>query len=73
MSEEEGQTEWMTSTEARALLGVGRSKMGQWIKDNKFKHKTSEIDGRVTLVWRADVEKLLRSEPRPKGDALLAA
>jgi Helix-turn-helix domain len=73
VSEQDEALEWMTSAEARALLGVGRSKMGQWIKSDKFKHKPSEIDGRVTLVWRADVEKLLRSEPHPKGDALLAA
>ena len=73
MSEQEDQTEWMTASEARAMLGIGRAKMAKWLEDKVLASEKSRFDGRVTLVRRADVEQLLRTEPRPKSAPGLAA
>jgi|GEM_PF-4604631 len=75
MTEQEDQAdqlEWMTASEARALLGIGRAKMAKWLRDGTLEGKPSKFDGRVTLVRRGDVEQLLRTEPRPKSAPGLA-
>jgi len=69
---DEEQGEWISANEARELLGVGRSKMTALIKGGEVESKPSKLDGRVTLVSRASVEKLLRSDFSAKKDALAA-
>lgn len=57
-------SDWLTVGEARALLGVSRAKMAQLVKRGAFrKYEGEQIDKRLTLISRADVERLA-SMPR---------
>ncbi|HEY7021378.1 MAG TPA: helix-turn-helix domain-containing protein [Ktedonobacterales bacterium] len=62
----ENPAEWMTATEARVLLGIGKTKLADWLKNGTLKGVESPFDKRVILVKRADVERL-NALPRPKG------
>jgi hypothetical protein len=62
---EENPSEWMTASEARILLGIGKAKLAQWLKDGTLKYEKNPFDKRVLMVRRADVEKL-DAIPRPK-------
>jgi Helix-turn-helix domain len=69
---DEEQSDWISANEARLMLGIGRSKMTALIKSGEVESKPSKLDGRVTLVSRASVEELLRTDAIPKKDALAA-
>jgi hypothetical protein len=48
----------ITASEAKALLGVGPSKMAKLIKDKTLTCWRSPLDARVKLFSRAEVESL---------------
>ncbi len=74
LNEQEGEThgspsdsDLLTLTEARDLLGIGHTKMSQLIKTGEETHGAeglpstrSSLDHRLILVQRKDVESLLR-------------
>jgi hypothetical protein len=64
--------EWMTATDARILLGIGKNKLAEFLKNGTLKGVTSPFDKRVVLVKRADVERL-SALPRAKGAPANAA
>jgi hypothetical protein len=61
----ENPEEWMTATEARLLLGIGKTKLAEWLKNGTLQGVASPFDKRVILVKRSDVDRL-NSLPRPK-------
>ena len=62
----ENPQEWMTASEARLALGIGKSKLAEWLKSGRLPSVESPFDKRVLLVKRSDVDKLA-ALPRPKG------
>lgn len=58
-------SEWLTATQARELLGVSKGKFTELVKSGVLTTRASELDRRVRLVKREDVERLA-SEPRGK-------
>lgn len=49
----------ITTTEARALLRIGRTKMAELIRTGEIGHWTNPLDARKKLVSRAEVLNLL--------------
>jgi hypothetical protein len=56
--EETKPTDLISAREARELLGVGTSKMAKLIKDKTLRCWKSQLDARVKLFSRAEVENL---------------
>jgi hypothetical protein len=54
--------ELMLASEARTYLGISRQKLAQLIRDGILPTQTSQLDKRVRLVRRADVERLAREK-----------
>jgi excisionase family DNA binding protein len=64
VSHKEGQMEeYLTMQEAARLLGIGRQTLWRLVRAGRLQPYQSEINRRVKLVKRADVEELMR--PRP--------
>jgi predicted site-specific integrase-resolvase len=61
----ENPSEWMTATEARLILGIGKAKLAEWLKDGTLPSVKNPFDKRVLMVNRADVDRL-NAIPRPK-------
>jgi hypothetical protein len=61
----ENPAEWITATEARLLLGIGKTKLAEWLKNGTLQGVASPFDKRVILVKRSDVDRL-NELPRPK-------
>jgi hypothetical protein len=57
--------EWMTATEARLILGIGKAKLAEWLKNGTLPSVENPFDKRVRMVKRADVDRL-NAIPRPK-------
>jgi excisionase family DNA binding protein len=54
----------ITVGEARRILGVSTKKMAELIKNGKFTVERDELDGRIKLVSRAEVEALAARSKR---------
>jgi excisionase family DNA binding protein len=54
----------ITVGEARKILGVSTKKMAELIKNGKFTIERDELDGRIKLVSRAEVEALAARSKR---------
>lgn len=55
--------EWpekMKLTQARKFLGISHSKLSTLIGSGKIKYEVTELDHRVKLVRRSDLEELKR-------------
>lgn len=68
-------SEWMTAGEAAAYLGVSKVRMAKLIAEGVLPVERGQLDARVKLVRRADVERIA-GQPRgraPKGDAVAVA
>ena len=55
--------EWpekMKLTQARKFLGISHSKLSTLIGSGKIKYEVTELDHRVKLVKRSDLEELKR-------------
>jgi excisionase family DNA binding protein len=64
--------EWMTATEAATRLGISKPHMARLLSRGVLEVRTSELDRRLKMVRRVDVERLA-SEPRgraPKCEAV---
>jgi excisionase family DNA binding protein len=59
--------EYLTMQEAARLLGISRQTLWRLVRAGKLQTYQSEINRRVKLVKRTDVESLKR--PRPIEDA----
>ena len=62
--------QYVTMTEAQAILGVSRFKIWQLVKDGRLPTFQSELDRRQKLIRRNDLDAL--REPRelePRGKA----
>ena len=59
--------DFLTLTDAARYLGVSRQTLWRRIRDGVIPVHVSEINRRIKLVKRADVEALMR--PRPIEDA----
>jgi excisionase family DNA binding protein len=66
-------TEYMTVREAREYLGVTKTKIAALLKDGRLTHRTSELNQRIKLIPRAEVEALARANPLPKRAPAAAA
>ena len=58
--------EWLTATEARSLLGVSKGKFAELVSSGRLHTRTNDLDRRIKLVSRAEVERLA-SKPRGKS------
>ena len=54
-------TELITVTEARKILGISANKMSALISSGTLPYEQDPLDHRVKLVRRADVEGLMRN------------
>ena len=57
-------SDWLTVTEARALLGVSKGRMAKLIAEGTLPAQRGTLDTRVKLVRRSDVERL---QAQPQG------
>jgi hypothetical protein len=57
--------EWITASEARGILKVSPQKLARLLREGVLQSMPSELDKRLKLVRRADVERLAQ-QPRPK-------
>jgi excisionase family DNA binding protein len=60
---EDQMEEYLTMQEAARLLGIGRQTLWRLVRAGKLQPYQSEVNRRVKLVKRTDVEELMR--PRP--------
>jgi hypothetical protein len=67
------ESEYVTATQARQMLGIGPSKMAELIANGTLKTTENPFNKRAKLVRRADVEKLMALYPRPKRGPAAAA
>ncbi len=66
-------SEYVTATEAREMLGIGKGKLAEFIANGTLPTTDNPFNKRVKLVRRADVEKLMALYPRPKRGPAAAA
>ncbi len=59
-------SEYVTATQARELLGIGKAKLAELIRNGTLPTTPNPLNKRAKLVRRADVEKLMQLYPRPK-------
>lgn len=59
-------SEYMTATQAREMLGVGKAKLAELIRNGTLPTTSSPLNKRAKLIRRADVEKLMQLYPLPK-------
>ena len=68
------ESEFVTMTEAQALLGVSRFKIWQLVRNGEIETFESQLDRRQKLIRRADLDALRNPRPRlVNGDAKKAA
>ena len=65
------QNEWLTAAEARELLKVSKGKFAELVSSGTLETQASELDKRIKLVRRADVERLAE-QPRAKSKKVAA-
>jgi hypothetical protein len=58
------QEEYLPLTQAAEYVGVSRVKFGNLVKDGAISYTLSQLDKRVKLFKRADLDRL-KNEPRP--------
>lgn len=59
-------SEWMTATQARDYLGIGKSKLAELIQSGVLPAEDDPLDKRTKKVRRADVEALKKQSPERK-------
>ncbi len=65
-------SEFITATEARLILGIGKAKLAELIADGTLPTTPSPFNKRTKLIRRSDVEKLMQLYPRPKRGPVAA-
>jgi hypothetical protein len=60
------ESEFVTATQARELLGIGKAKLAELIANGTLPTTDSPLNKRVKLIRRADLAPLL-ALPRPKS------
>jgi hypothetical protein len=66
------ETEYVTATQAREILGIGKGKLAELIDNGTLPTHENPLNKRSKLIKRSDLAPLL-ALPRPKRDALEAA
>jgi hypothetical protein len=64
--------EYVTATQARLILGIGKNKMAELIENGTLKTYDNPLNKRAKLIKRSDLAPLL-ALPRPKSAPGLAA
>jgi hypothetical protein len=59
------ESEYMTATEARLLLGISKGKLAQLIRERVLVVEPTLLDKRAKLIRRADVEALMKQPRTP--------
>jgi len=61
--------DYVTMKEAQRLLGVSNQKMWRLVRDGVLEAIRSPLDGRVKLIRRSDLDKLLELRPPSRNGA----
>jgi hypothetical protein len=60
------ESEYVTATQARLILGVGKNKMAELIENGTLPTRDNPLNKRAKLIKRSDLAPLL-ALPRPKS------
>jgi len=60
------ESEYVTATQAREMLGIGRGKLAELIENGTLPTTESPLNKRTKLIKRSDLAPLL-ALPRPKS------